>query len=620
MNLFNQLSFAKQLIIYLLIVLIATFIFISWTLTHSVRQFIGNNAYTQVQTFAENTCVTFEREMHKIESIPDDMIHLSQYHSLKYFSILPHRLLETYPQLISCSLHTDTSNPDTTKHIHIMAIRQPNGKINSSGPSFCNCPSPNQGKIIRQTKHGWWIYSNVNQEKTIAFCYPLYGHNHQYQGFFKLDFPQKTITDIICNCKFHEYGQLFIVDSTGNYLVYPLQGTTSACPSPKGNLYLKQKILKGGTGSITYTNNNIRYFVHYTPISYMNWYLGIICPYKETLRSSHKLYGIIFICLGGGLLFLFIGTINIVHRLSFPLKQLAHTARQIADGQFDTPLPQLKSSHEIHELYDSFRYLQHNLINYIEKLKISTAEKEQRNSEMYLARKIQQRFLPRQINLPFNIQLAAELRQCREVGGDLYEYLMVENRLYFAIGDVSGKGTPAALYMVSVLKLFRYVANSQTSPAQICNIINKHMCEDTEDDMYITMFLGILDTNTGILTYTNAGHPYPLVVYENGTTYFLNKYPDVPIGILESHCFKEHMYTFPRNTSLLLYTDGVTDAENPAGQFFSKEKMIECISRADPTSPSRIVHTILNEISKHMANRKQTDDLTLLLIRFNSIS
>lgn len=165
-------------------------------------------------------------------------------------------------------------------------------------------------------------------------------------------------------------------------------------------------------------------------------------------------------------------------------------------------------------------------MNYIERLKITTAEKEQYNSEMRLARRIQQRFLPRPILLPPNIELAADLRQCREVGGDFYEYFQLGNQLYFAIGDVAGKGTPAALYMASISKLFCYIASNNTSTAQICNLINKHMCDDADDDIYTTIFIGIIDINTGIMTFTNAGHPYPLIIHHNGQTSFLNKYPD----------------------------------------------------------------------------------------------
>ncbi len=620
MDIFSHFNFARQLIFYFVIVLIAAFGFISWTLTNSVKHFIGNNTYTQAQIFAENIQITFEKEMLELENIPDKIIKTSGYCSMEYISTLPEIVLNNYPQVLSCSLHCNISNPDTTTHNHLIALRNPNGEIKLNKPRYCTFRPPTQEQIIHQARHGYWIHSNIRQEKTIAFCYPLYGNAKHPLGFLKLDFPYKTITNFICNHKLYKYGYLFIIDSAGNYLVPPFQqGTVNLsqfAPFP----YLKQKITQGGTKTMIYKNKNIPYFVHYTSIPYINWYLGIVCPSYATLNSSNKLYWIIFICLGGGLLFLFIGTINIVHRLSYPLKQLAYTARQIADGKFDTPIPRLKCSHEIHELYNSFRYLQHNLINYIEKLKISTAEKEQRNSEMNLAQKIQQRFLPHHITLPSHIELAAELRQSREVGGDLYEFFIRENRLYFAIGDVSGKGVPAALYMVSISKLFRYVACTLTSTAQICNTINQHMCEDTEDDMYITMFMGILDINTGILTYTNAGHPYPLVIHDNGTSHFLDKCPDMPIGILENHCFTEHTYTLPKNNTLLFYTDGITDTENPAGQFFGKEKLIRCAEKMAASSPQQIIQAILEDITQHIDTHKQTDDLTLLLIRFKGIS
>lgn len=626
MNILKRFSFAEQLILFLLTALIVTFIFISWALTNSVEQFIGNNAYNQARTFAENAKNVFEKEISNIESIPAKITNINEKSDLQYTSNLPIMLMKIYPQLVGCSLHYNISNSKLENHIHIVAIRHPNGNIQVEKTKQCPFGMPENHEILRQNKYaGFWVYSQVNQKKTLAYCYPIYQYNTQSPGYLKLDFPIKTITDIICVNKLYQYGYLFITDSLGNYLAHPFLQSQDKFSFGKTNANndltdaLKHKIIKGETGGYTYYDNNIKYFVYYEPIDCMHWRLGIVCPYNETLKSSHKLYWIIFICLGGGLLFLFIGIVKVVHLLSSPLKQLAYTARQIADGQFNVEIPHLKSSNEITELYDSFRYMQHNLVNYIEKLKISTAEREQRNSEMSLARRIQQRFLPHHILLPDNLQLAADLRQSQEVGGDFYEFFMLGNRLYFAIGDVSGKGTPAALYMVSVSKLFRYVACSHNSTAMICNIINKHMCEDAEDDMYVTMFMGIIDINTGIMTFTNAGHPYPLVIHENGETNFLSKYPDVPIGILENHNFSEHTYTIRKNNSLLFYTDGITDAENPAGQFYGKDQLVSCIKNMSQHSPKQIIQAILEDHKRHIASRKQSDDLTLLIIRFNGI-
>lgn len=626
MKIFQSITFAKQLIIYLLTVLIITFIFISLTLTNSVQQFIGNNAYSQAQTFADNLQNTFRKEILKIEHIPEKITDCNSIASLECVSTLPIMLLKTYNQLIECSIHYTTVNSVTNNNPHIIAQRQEDGNITLlKSEEKCSFRPPITKQILCQSPQGGtWIYSRVRKTKTIAFCYPLCDSQNRRQGYLKLDFPLKAITDIICDHKLYKYGNLFIIDSTGNYLAGPLENPDEKelpylFQTDTANYVLAQRITKGETGSSTYYDHDTKYFVYYAPLSCMRWRIGIICPYNETLKSSHKLYWVIFLCLGGSLLFLFIGIINIVHRLSSPLKELAYNARQIADGQFNVEIPQQKSSNEINELYNSFRYMQHSIVNYIEKLKISTAEKEQRNSEMVLARRIQQRFLHNHIEVPKNIELAAELRQSLEVGGDLYEFFLLSNRLYFAIGDVSGKGTPAALYMVSICKLFRYVANTNTSTATICNIINKHMCEDAEDDMYVTMFMGILDINTGIITFTNAGHPYPLVIHENGETNFLREYPDVPIGVLEDHCFTEHTYTLHKNTSILFYTDGITDAENPAGKFYGKENLVKCVQKVAAEAPQIIIETILKDIKKHIDARNQSDDLTLLLLRFKGI-
>lgn len=626
MKILHSISFSKQLIIYLLIVLFIAFIFISLALTNSVQQFIGSNAYIQAQTFAGNIQNVFEKEIRKIESIPDKIINLEGKTVLQCTSNLPEMLMKSYSQLACCSIHYISKDSTSASNPQIVAIRRSNGEVeiehSQEKPSF---RPPDPKEIIHQNSQGGlWIYSEVNSVKTMAFCYPLCDCHNQCHGYLKLDFPMKVITDIICSYKLYEYGNLFILDSLGNYIVTPFQEENNKDSqhnyfTEESNNALQNAIQKGGISSTVYYDNNTKYFIYYSPLSHMHWRLGIICPYNEILNSSHKLYWVIFLCLGGGLLFLFVGVIKIVHRLSFPLKQLAFTARQIADGHFDVKVPVLKSSSEINELYDSFRYMQQSIINYIEKLKISTAEKEQRKSEMCLARRIQQRFLPQHIDLPSNIELAAELRQSQEVGGDLYEFFILDNRLYFAIGDVSGKGTPAALYMVSISKLFRYIASSHTSTATICNIINKHMCEDTEDDMYVTIFMGILDINTGTLTYTNAGHPYPLIIHENGETNFLSRYPEAPVGVLSDHVFTEHTYTLHKNTSMLFYTDGITDAENTAGEFYSSENLVKRVEEVAQRSPQQIIQAILEEIKIHIGQRNQSDDLTVLLLRYNGV-
>lgn len=600
MGIFSHFHFARKLIFHLFLASIIVFGLVSWTLAHSVKRFIGHHTYTQTQLFAENIQDIFEKEMLKLENIPDRIISMSGCHSPECISALPETLLNRYPQLAGCSFHCPPA--DTATLNHFAAIRESDGKIRLQHPRHGIFRLPAKQQIIRQAAQGYWIASQVNQEKTLAFCYPLYDTIARPLGLLQLDFPQKVITDLICNCRSCPHGHLFLIDSGGNYLVNPF---------PQKNLReIRSALFRKGDS----------YFVHYAPIPYMNWQLGILCPSCNSSDTFSQLYWIILLCLGCGFVVLFVGSADIVRRQSAPWKQLAHTAREIADGQFETPMPEFKYNHEIHEVCHSFRYLQHHLTDYIEKLKISMAEQEQRKAELNLAQQIQQHFLPHSITLPSHVQLASELRQSREVGGDLYEYFTLDNRLYFAIGDVTGKGVPAALYMASISKLLRYVACSQTSTARICTIINKHMCEDGENGMYITLFLGILDLNTGIITYSNAGHPYPLIVHPDGKTQCLNTDSGIPIGILDNYRFTEGTYVLSPNHSILLYTDGITDAENPAGQFFGKDRLVQCVEKAAPSSPQQIIQAIMGEITRHIGGGKQTDDLSLLLIRFGEIS
>lgn len=539
---------------------------------------------------------------------------------------LPIEVLNSYPMLLGCSVHYNFTTPKT----HVCAYRREDKSIACATFAECKDYLPDSLQIIRKNKrNGYWIDSEVNGQKVKSYCEPILNEQKKTCGILKLDFSLKEITHVICNYKLFTSGYLFITDQQGNFIAHPNPAIVNSNVYDLINSLASNKIqivnsfIRGETGCGDILKNEVRYYFYFTQIPKMNWRLGLVCPYDEIMMTSNKLYILLFLCFSFGIVFLFASIIKIVRSLSSPLKELTNTARKMAEGDFDTKLISPNSSMEIRELYESFNYMQKNITNYIERLKISMTEKEQLNSEMRLAQKIQQRFLPTQIQLPPNIELFAKLKQSKEVGGDLYEYFIIDNKLYFAIGDVSGYGTPAALYMASVIKLFRYVASSNNSTAEICNIINTHMCNNMDnnmdDDMYITMFMGIMDLSAGIITFTNAGHPYPLIVYANNEIDFLNKYPDVPIGVLEEHTYEEHIYTLEPDSYLVLYTDGITDAENIEGVFYGKEKMVECIKHILVKNPKNIVNAILNDIDNHIKNTKQSDDLTMLSIAYKDI-
>lgn len=539
MKINSNISFARQLIIYLLIVLFIGFLFISLALTNSLEQFIAHNAYSQSNVLAANIMNIFEREIARIEKIPVWLDDTDSPFDARHGAELPARILKAYPTLAGCAIHYTRLTP----HAQLTctsACRMPDGTIQSAAEEgVCDFSRPHTNHIIRKNhEQGYWIYSHIGKSKTIAYCQYIHDKNNDLSGIVKIDFPVSTITDLVCDYKLFRSGYFFIMDKEGRYVSQPEMSGIHPCLllTDAGDplcLAVMHKIKNGETGYTALSLNRIKHYIYYTPIPLMNWRLGII---------------------------------------------------------------------------------------YIERLQITTAEKERMNSEMNLARKIQQRFLPQHPSLPANIELVAELRQCRQVGGDLYEFFQLENRLYFAVGDVSGKGTPAALYMASICKLFRYVASCHSSASEICSIINQHMYDDINDGMYITMFMGILDINTGILTYVNAAHPYPLIIHENGIPHTLDHYAtDGPIGIIEEQHYTEHTYTLHKGMSILIYTDGVTDAENSSGQFYGKDNMFATLSSLQEKTPALIVQTLLGDIRKHIGKQNPSDDLTLLVIRYKGI-
>lgn len=624
MKKFHNISFAKQLTYYLLSALIITFALISIALSSTLDQFIHNSAYDQARSITTNVLFLFDKQIVYIENIPNNIAGLSEKITNKNATEMPCKILKSYPFLSGCTIHYNPDHPDLRLIGKIYAVRHKNGKIaNSPLVTSSDLFHPDTNAIIKRCQSdNYWIKTENKQQSTLSLCTKLYDEKNRILGILKIDFPLKMITDLLCDYKLFRSGLLFIIDNNGRYIAHPdsLQTQYLAINSTPENVNIIKGMAKGETMYTTITNNGKKNYLYVTPIPQTEWRIGIVCPYNEIMPSSRKLYIILIISLGFGSLFLFICTVNIVHRLAAPLKQLAYTTRQMAKGRFDVSLSTNPSCSEIQELYSSFQQMRQHLVKYIDRLTITTAEKEALNSEMRLARRIQQSFLPSTIQLPANVDLCAELHQSREVGGDLFEYFINDYRLYFVIGDVAGKGIPAALYMASIVKFFRYVASDKHSTAEICNIINKNSCAESEDDIYITMFMGIIDINTGILTFTNAGHPYPLIVHENGEVSVLNKYPEVPIGVLEDHEYKEHIYTLHKNSSILLYTDGITDAEDKRSVFYGNSQLMECIKSVPlPKTPELIIKSILKDVYHHMEGCNQSDDQTILSILYKGI-
>ena len=259
----------------------------------------------------------------------------------------------------------------------------------------------------------------------------------------------------------------------------------------------------------------------------------------------------------------------------------------------------------------------------IKKLEKVSTERERIRSELQIASSIQSGMLPKENVLEGaneKIDIEPYLEPAKEVGGDLYDYFIKDNFLYFCIGDVSGKGVPASLFMAVARSLFRALASNSVEPSKVIYGMNNTLAEFNEKEMFVTLFLGILDLKTGRLNYCNAGHDAPVILDSNGVD-SINVFPNLPLGIFPDFDFKQQMVQLRKNSILFLFTDGVTEAMNIEKEEFGEERLMRDLKKIYSNklniSPKELISELLFMIKDFVGKAEQSDDLTMLAFKFN---
>lgn len=269
-------------------------------------------------------------------------------------------------------------------------------------------------------------------------------------------------------------------------------------------------------------------------------------------------------------------------------------------------------------------YIIARAIRNFKRLQAVNAEKERIGSELRIANGIQMGMLPK-IFPPYpdrdDMDIYGSLVPAKEVGGDLYDFYIRDEKLFFCIGDVSGKGVPASLVMAVTRSLFRTVSAHEDNPSNIVLKLNEAMTEMNESCMFVTLFVGALDLSTGRLHYCNAGHCPPLLIGNELT--LLPVDTNIPVGFLAEWQYTSQQITLPPQTSIFLYTDGLTEARNAEKEMFGKQRMNDVIRKAieeGKTAPEQTIRMMAEAKNRFVNGNEQSDDLTMLAIRYNKIS
>ncbi len=446
-------------------------------------------------------------------------------------------------------------------------------------------------------------------------------------GIITIDISLTWLTEIINSVQIFETGYAFLISRSGVFVTHPnhsfIMNESIFSLAKEQNMpelrEIGRSMIKGESKltSLNYTGQGKKW-IYYTRLPSTKWSLGVVYPHKEMYASLHKLNILILLLSIAGLGILVFFTVGIINRLLSPLTKFSKSARMIAEGNFSTELPHIKSNDEMKELHDSFEFMQKELANYIVNLKETTSAKEKIESELRIAREIQMGMIPHIFppfpNLP-EIDLFASLESAKEVGGDLYDFFLTDkDHLCFAIGDVSGKGIPASLFMAVTRTLLRSVADNKKNTAEIVGSINKTLAFNNESNMFVTFFLGILNIRTGELKYCNAGHNPPVLIKNKQDAEYFNITKAIPVGLFDDFVYTEERMVIEANDQIFLYTDGLTEAEDVDNNLFGDDRLLAVLRKNAEASPEHLIGETKKEISRHVNGHIQSDDLTILSI------
>ena len=468
--------------------------------------------------------------------------------------------------------------------------------------------------------------ATATSEMVTSYCMGIKDKDDKMIGVINTSLSLNWLSQTISAVKPYPNSYSIMVGRGGTYFVHPDSTKitrqtifTQTIEHPDTALTALGHAMQRGEEGIKQMNiDGVDSYVFFKPLGKTGCSMAIVCPESDIFGGFDRLRRTVMTIVCVGLLLMLYFFIRIITRELSPLRRLAKEAETIASGQFDTQLPDFKRSDEIGQLSQSFGNMQQSLVRYIEELKETTAQKASMESELQVASGIQMSMLPNKFPDREGLDMYASMTPAKEVGGDLYNYLLKDDSLYFCLGDVSGKGVPASLFMAQATRLFRTLANQQMAPADICTHMNEALSGDENTtSMFVTLFVGVVDLKTGHLSFCNAGHNPPVIGGGEHHGDFLTMLPNFPIGVLSGLQFQGEEIENIKGRPLFIYTDGLNEAENRQFEQFGDDRLLDILRNTHFDTARQVVETLAAEVERHRDGADPNDDLTMMCLRIN---
>ena len=465
-------------------------------------------------------------------------------------------------------------------------------------------------------------------EMVTSYCQTIKNREGQVIGVINTSLSITWLSKTISEVKPYPNSYSIMIGRGGTYFVHPdttkiTRQTifTQTLEHPDTAMTALGYAMQRGEEGVKHMNiDGKESYVFYKPLGQTGCSMAIVCPESDIFSGFDRLRRTIMTIVTVGLMLMLYLFIRIITRELKPLRRLAKEAETIASGQFDAVLPDFQRTDEIGQLSHSFGNMQQSLVKYIDELKTTTAQKASIESDLRIASDIQMGMLPEKFptkNDRDDVQLFASLTPAKEVGGDLFDFYFRDDKLFFCIGDVSGKGAPASLFMAVTRSAFRTVSAHETMPNHIVETINKTIADMNKMNMFVTLFVGVLDLPTGLLLYCNAGHDAPLLVGAG-----VGELPcdsNIPVGFMPDWEYTLQEAEIYAGTTIFLFTDGLTEAMNAENEEFQMDRITAVATQAlanQQQEPRQLISLMTDAVHAFVGEAEQSDDLTMMGIQY----
>ena len=461
-----------------------------------------------------------------------------------------------------------------------------------------------------------------------SYCDAIRDGQGRVIGAINTSLSLSWLSQTVSSLKPYPHSYSIMIGRGGTYFVHPdttkiTRQTifTQTFEQPDTALTRLGHAMQRGEDSMMHTNiNGESCYVFYQPLGATGCSIAIVCPESDIFGGFDRLRHTVDAIVAVGLLLMLYFFIRIITRELNPLRRLAEEAETIASGQFDAKLPNFRRIDEIGQLSHSFGNMQQSLVKYIDELKETTSQKASIERDLRIASAIQKGMLPEKFPSRADrddVQIYASLTPAKEVGGDLFDFYFRDEKLFFCIGDVSGKGVPASLFMAVTRAVFRTISVRESMPDRIIATMNKIIADMNKSSMFVTLFVGVLDLPTGRLYYSNAGHDAPLLI--GAGVGILPCDSNIPVGFRPSWKYSLQEAQIFTGTTIFLFTDGLTEAMDANQSQFQMERVTDVASQAlaqQHQEPQQLISEMIEAVHQFVGDAEQSDDLTMMAIQY----